>query len=63
MANRMVAGFRAAYDFWAGDSAFMDLAQPLHLGCPEFGGWWKAHYIRNVGAGRKTLIPVFSVTH
>jgi hypothetical protein len=27
----------------------------LRQGCPEFDGWWEAHDIRGVAAGRKSL--------
>ncbi len=31
------------------------LLERLRDGCPEFAGWWEAHDIRAVGAGRKRL--------
>jgi transcriptional regulator with XRE-family HTH domain len=54
-ARRMVAQFRATHDLWAGDPAFQDLLARLREGCPEFAGWWEAHDIRGVAAGRKSL--------
>jgi transcriptional regulator with XRE-family HTH domain len=54
-ARRMVAEFRATHDLWAGDPAFVALLERLRDGCPEFAGWWEAHDIRGVGAGRKRL--------
>ena len=54
-AQRMVAQFRATHDLWAGDPAFLDLLQRLREGSPEFAGWWEAHDIRDMAAGRKSL--------
>ncbi len=54
-ARRMVAQFRATHDLWAGDPAFRDLLARLHDGCPEFKGWWEAHDISGIAAGRKSL--------
>ncbi|HEX2889922.1 helix-turn-helix transcriptional regulator [Vineibacter terrae] len=54
-ARRMVAQFRATHDLWADDPAFVDLLARLRRGCPEFAGWWKAHDIGGVAAGRKLL--------
>jgi transcriptional regulator with XRE-family HTH domain len=54
-ARRMVAEFRATHDLWAGDPAFKALLSRLREGCAEFAGWWDAHDIRGVGAGRKRL--------
>jgi hypothetical protein len=50
-----VAQFRVAYDLWAPDPAFVDLATRLRRGCPEFDGWWDAHEVVGGGAGRKVL--------
>ena len=52
----MVAQFRATHDLWAGDPAFRDLLARLREGCPEFAGWWEAHDVSGVAAGRKSLI-------
>ena len=52
----MVAQFRATHDLWAGDPAFRDLLARLREGCPEFAGWWEAHDVSGVAAGRKFLI-------
>jgi transcriptional regulator with XRE-family HTH domain len=54
-AKRMVAQFRATHDLWADDPAFVALLGRLRGGCPEFAGWWKAHDIRGIAAGQKTL--------
>jgi transcriptional regulator with XRE-family HTH domain len=54
-ARRMVAQFRATHDLWAGDPAFRDLLARLRDGCPEFKGWWEAHDISGIAAGRKSL--------
>jgi transcriptional regulator with XRE-family HTH domain len=55
-ADRIVAQFRATHDLWAGDPAFRDLLARLREGCPEFAGWWEAHDVSGVAAGRKSLI-------
>ena len=54
-ARRMVAQFRATYDFWAGDIEFERLVSRLRAGCIEFDGWWEAHDVRATGTGHKTL--------
>ena len=54
-ARRMVAQFRATHDLWAGDPAFCDLLARLREGCPEFAGWWEAHDVGAIAAGRKSL--------
>ena len=54
-ARRIVAQFRATHDLWAGDPAFRELLMRLRKGCPEFAGWWEAHDIGGVSAGRKSL--------
>jgi transcriptional regulator with XRE-family HTH domain len=55
-ARRIVAQFRTTHDLWAGDPAFRDLLARLREGCPEFAGWWEAHDVSGVAAGRKSLI-------
>ena len=55
-ARRMIAQFRATHDLWAGDPAFRDLMARPREGCPEFEGWWEAHDVSGVAAGRKSLI-------
>ena len=55
-ARRIVAQFRATHDLWACDPAFRDLLTRLRDGCPEFAGWWEAHDVSGVAAGRKSLI-------
>lgn len=54
-ARRMVAQFRATHDLWAGDPAFRDLLARLRTDCPEFEGWWGAHDVSGMAAGRKSL--------
>ena len=54
-AKRMIAQFRATYDLWAGDPAFLDLLARLQQGSAEFAAWWDTHDIRNVSAGQKLL--------
>ena len=49
----MVAQFRATHDLWAADPAFRDLLARLRAGCPEFAGWWEAHDVSGIAAGRK----------
>jgi transcriptional regulator with XRE-family HTH domain len=56
VARRMVSQFRATHDLWAGDPAFRDLLARLREGCPEFAGWWEAHDVSGIAAGRKSLI-------
>src|SRR5882762_11761391 len=55
-AKRIVAQFRATHDLWAGDPAFVALLARLREGCPESAGWWEAHDVSGVAAGRKSLI-------
>lgn len=54
-AKRMVAQFRATYDLWSDDPAFIDLLERLQQDCPEFEIWWEAHDIRSGGSGQKLL--------
>ena len=54
-ARRMVAQFRATYDFWAGSSAFLDLLARLRRDSPEFSLWWGAHDVRGASTGVKRL--------
>lgn len=54
-ARRMVAEFRATHDLRAGDPAFAELLARLRRESAEFGGWWKAHDVRSIAAGRKEL--------
>ncbi|PRY45245.1 helix-turn-helix transcriptional regulator [Umezawaea tangerina] len=62
-AKHVVAQFRAMYDLWALDPAFVDLADRLRRGCPEFETWWDQHDVLGGGAGRKSLHdPVRGVT-
>lgn len=55
-ARRVVGQFRAAHDVWAGDPAFLGLAERLRRGSAEFAAWWEEHDIRTGGeAGQKVL--------
>ena len=54
-AKRMVAQFRATFDLWSDDPAFTALLARLKQGCPEFQRWWRAHDVRTIAAGQKTL--------
>lgn len=54
-ARRMLSLFRAAHDFWPGDSGFAALVDRLRSGCPEFAGWWAAHAIGAPVSGIKEL--------
>ena len=56
-ARRMVAQFRLTYDLWAGDPAFVTLADTLRQASGEFAAWWEAHEVRIAGSGRKVLYP------
>lgn len=55
-AKRMVAQFRATYDLWAGDPAFLSLVERLRGGSPEFACWWEAHDIRISGTSGQKLL-------
>ena len=55
LAKRMVAQFRATYDLWAGDPAFLDLIARLRRGSREFEELWAAHDINGLVAGEKLL--------
>ncbi|WP_315711585.1 MULTISPECIES: helix-turn-helix transcriptional regulator [unclassified Bradyrhizobium] len=55
LAQRMVAQFRATYDLWAGDPAFVDLIARLRRGSREFDGLWAAHDVNALAAGEKLL--------
>ncbi len=54
-ARRMLALFRATYDFWAGDPSFDDLLGRLRQGCPECERWWDSHDIGSSEGVRKLL--------
>lgn len=54
-ARRMLALFRATYDLWALDPAFVELLERLQRGSREFVRWWQAHEVRLAQAGRKRL--------
>ena len=54
-AKRMLAQFRATYDLWAGDPAFVELIQRLREASPEFARWWGTHEVRAGAVGKKVL--------
>ena len=54
-ARRMVALFRATFDLWAADPAFMDLVERVRGGCDSFDGWWRDHDVCAPVSGIKTL--------
>ncbi len=54
-AKRMLAQFRATYDLWAGDPAFLELIRRLQDASPEFVYWWGKHEIRTGAVGQKNL--------
>ncbi len=53
--RRMVAQFRATFDLWAEDRAFLDLIGELREGSPEFAAWWEDHDVRPATSGQKCL--------
>lgn len=53
--RRMVGQFRVAHDLRAGDPSFAQLVDRLSHGNPHFVDWWRAHDIRGVSGGRKSL--------
>lgn len=54
-ARRMVALFRATFDVYADDPAFLDLEAQVRAGCPAFPEWWRDHDVRAPVSGSKTL--------
>jgi transcriptional regulator with XRE-family HTH domain len=54
-ARRMVAQFRAAYDLWSGDPAFVQLYERLKRESPELAGWWRAHDVGAARSGEKRI--------
>ncbi len=54
-AKRMIALFRATYDFWAGDPAFEELLDRIRQGCPYFERWWETHDVGSGGGVPKLL--------
>ena len=54
-ARRMVALFRATFDLFADDPAFLSLVSEICAGCPAFEGWWRDHDVRAPVSGSKTL--------
>ena len=54
-AQRMIAQFRATYDLYAADPAFVGLVERLKAESPDFARWWRAHEVRPAAAGQKSL--------
>ncbi|MCB1539814.1 MAG: helix-turn-helix domain-containing protein [Rhodoblastus sp.] len=54
-AQRMIAQFRATYDLYATDPAFVGLVERLKAESPDFARWWRAHEVRSVATGQKLL--------
>jgi transcriptional regulator with XRE-family HTH domain len=54
-ARRIIAQFRASYDLWAADPAFVELVTRLRSGSPEFALWWESHDVAAPGSGTKVL--------
>jgi hypothetical protein len=54
-ARRMVAQFRATFDLWAGDAAFLDLLDRLRRSSSQFAALWRQHEIRASAIGQKLL--------
>ncbi|WP_110650262.1 helix-turn-helix transcriptional regulator [Salinicola peritrichatus] len=63
-AQRMLAQFRAIYDFWSADPAFIELLSRLQRDSAEFDQWWTTHDIRHPRAGHKHLShPIHGELH
>ncbi|AXC15776.1 putative DNA-binding protein [Acidisarcina polymorpha] len=54
-AKHMLSSFRATYDFWADDPAFIELRERLRRACPDFESWWESHEVTNAFGLRKEL--------
>ncbi len=54
-AQRVVARFRAAYDLYDGDPAFIDLVGRLSTTSPVFREWWAKHDVGTSTSGLKTI--------
>ena len=54
-ARRVLAKFRATYDLWSSDPAFVSLIARLGRDCPHFSAWWEAHDVRAAAGSRKML--------
>lgn len=63
-ARRMIAQFRATYDLYATDAAFVGLVERLKAGSSDFARWWRAHEVRSAATGHKSLThPKKGVVH
>lgn len=54
-ARRMTALFRATFDLFADDPAFLELVQDVRERCPPFDEWWRDYDVRAPTSGLKTL--------
>lgn len=54
-ARRLTALFRATFDLFANDPAFVDLVARVAGGCAPFNDWWSDHDVRAPVSGTKTL--------
>lgn len=54
-ARRITALFRASFDLFANDPAFLALVAEVRAGCAPFDGWWTDHDVRAPVSGTKTL--------
>lgn len=54
-ARRLTALFRATFDLFADDPAFVDLVAQVTAGCDPFKDWWSDHDVRAPVSGTKTL--------
>ncbi len=54
-ARRLTALFRATFDLFADDPAFVDLVAEVRTGCAPFDDWWSDHDVRPPVSGTKTL--------
>ena len=52
-AKHVLSLFRATYDFWADDRAFVELREQLRQACPDFETWWESHEVNNAFGLRK----------
>ena len=54
-AKHVLSAFRASYDFWADDRAFVELREKLQQACPDFENWWEPHEVSSAFGLRKEL--------